>query len=190
MLNKFFLALLLSIFSISSFASNKPQVLITTNKGDIQLELDAEKAPRTVENFLQYVKSDFYAGTIFHRVIKGFMIQGGGFTEDLVKKQTLPEIPNEAFNGLKNNRGSIAMARTNMPHSATAQFFINTANNNFLNYSGKSMRGWGYSVFGKVTKGIEIVDNIENTRTGAKGIFPKDVPLDPVIILSVKIVKE
>jgi len=190
MLNKLFLALLLSIFSMQSFAGNKPQILITTNKGNIELELDTLKAPKTVANFMQYVKNGFYSGTIFHRVIKGFMIQGGGFTEDLVKKQTLPAIPNEAFNGLQNTRGSIAMARTNMPHSATAQFFINTANNDFLNYREKTMRGWGYTVFGKVTKGINIVDNIENSRTGAKGIFPKDVPLDPVVILSMKIINE
>ena len=118
------------------------------------------------------------------------MIQGGGFTEELIKKSTLPEIPNEAFNGLQNTRGSIAMARTNMPHSATAQFFINTKDNAFLNHSGKSMRGWGYTVFGKVTKGMDVVDTIENSRTGAKGIFPKDVPLEPVIILSMQIINE
>jgi len=190
MLNKIILLLFLSIFTTLSFAGDKPQVLITTNKGNIELELDSIKAPKTVDNFLQYVKNGFYSGTVFHRVIKNFMIQGGGFTEDLVKKQTLPEIPNEAFNGLQNVRGSIAMARTNMPHSATAQFFINTKNNGFLNHSGKSMRGWGYTVFGKVTKGIEVVDTIENSRTGAKGVFSKDVPLDPVIILSMKIIKE
>ena len=190
MLNKITLIFFLSVFTTYAFASKNPQVLITTNKGNIELQLNAEKAPKTVENFLLYVKNGFYTGTVFHRVIKNFMIQGGGFTEDLIKKSTLPEIPNEAFNGLQNTRGSIAMARTNMPHSATAQFFINTKDNAFLNHSGKSMRGWGYTVFGKVTKGMDVVDTIENSRTGAKGIFPKDVPLEPVIILSMQIINE
>ena len=190
MLKQLTLILFLSVFTTYAFASKNPQILITTNKGNIELQLNAEKAPKTVENFLLYVKNGFYTGTVFHRVIKNFMIQGGGFTEDLIKKSTLPEIPNEAFNGLQNTRGSIAMARTNMPHSATAQFFINTKDNTFLNHSGKSMRGWGYTVFGKVTKGMDVVDTIENSRTGAKGIFPKDVPLEPVIILSMQIINE
>ena len=190
MLNKITLIFFLSIFTTCTFANNNPQILITTNKGNIELELNAEKAPKTVANFLQYVNSGFYTGTIFHRVIKNFMIQGGGFTENLVKKNTLPEIPNEAFNGLQNTRGSIAMARTNMPHSATSQFFINTKDNDRLNHSGKSMRGWGYTVFGKVTKGIDVVDTIENSRTGEKGIFLKDAPLEPVIILSIQIINK
>jgi cyclophilin family peptidyl-prolyl cis-trans isomerase len=190
MLKRIFLALCLSTLSLTSFASNNPHVLITTNKGTIELELDSTKAPLTVENFLNYIKNGFYSNTVFHRVIKGFMIQGGGFTEDLVKKDNLPEIPNEAFNGLKNTRGSIAMARTNMPHSATSQFFINTADNSFLNHSQKSMQGWGYAVFGKVIKGMAVVDIIENSRTGAKGVFSSDVPLDTVMIEKMEIIQK
>ena len=190
MLKKIFLVLCLSGIPLSSYASTNTKVLINTNKGDIELELNKEKAPVTVENFLKYVNNDFYSGTVFHRVIKGFMIQGGGFTTDLVKKETMPAIPNEAFNGLENSRGTIAMARTNAPHSATAQFFINTVDNKFLNHKGKNMRGWGYTVFGKVTKGMNIVEEIENSRTGAKGIFPKDVPLDSVIILKMEVITD
>ena len=190
MLNKIILALFLSLFSMQAFSSDKTLVLITTNKGNIEIELDAVKAPKTVANFLQYVNNGFYSGTVFHRVIKNFMIQGGGFTEDLEKKDTLPEIPNEAFNGLQNTRGSIAMARTNMPHSATAQFFINTKDNGFLNHSGKSMRGWGYTVFGKVTKGINVVDTIENSRTGAKRSFSKDVPIETVVINKITVIEQ
>lgn len=190
MLKRLLLALCFSAISLSSFASSNPHILITTNKGNIELELDSAKAPVTVENFLNYIKSGFYSNTVFHRVIKKFMIQGGGFTEDLAKKDTMPPIPNEAFNGLKNTRGSIAMARTNMPHSATSQFFINTADNKFLNHSQKSMQGWGYAVFGKVTKGMEVVDIIENSRTGANGVFPSDVPLEPVIIKNIEIIQK
>ena len=190
MLKKIILTLCLSVFTFSSYASTDPKVLITTNKGEIELVLNKAKAPVTVDNFISYVKSDFYSGTVFHRVIKSFMIQGGGFTENLVKKDTMPPIQNEAYNGLKNSRGTIAMARTNMPHSATAQFFINTVNNSFLNHRGKTMRGWGYTVFGKVTKGMDVVDKIEQSRTGAKGVFSQDVPLDPVIIEKMEIINE
>ncbi|MBQ4326633.1 MAG: peptidylprolyl isomerase, partial [Mailhella sp.] len=133
-------------------------VTLQTNKGDIVLELDAEKAPKTVANFLEYAKAGFYDGTIFHRVIPGFMIQGGGFTADMAQKPTNAPIENEANNGLKNDTYTIAMARTQAPHSATAQFFINVANNGFLNFKAPTMQGWGYAVFGKVVKGQEVVD--------------------------------
>ena len=135
---------------------------IKTNLGNIELELDAEKAPKTVENFLKYVKTGFYDGTIFHRVISGFMIQGGGFEPNMNQKETLDPIENEADNGLSNLVGTIAMARTNDPHSATAQFFINTADNLFLNHTEKNSRGWGYAVFGKVSSGLEVVKKIES----------------------------
>jgi cyclophilin family peptidyl-prolyl cis-trans isomerase len=162
--------------------AENPGVSMQTSKGTITLELDAEKAPKTVENFLRYVDDGFYDGTVFHRVIGGFMIQGGGYTEDLEKKTTRDPVGNEADNGLKNERGTIAMARTNDPHSATAQFFINLENNAFLDHSGKNRRGWGYAVFGKVTDGMDVVDSIAAIRTGPKGPFPKDVPLEPVVI--------
>lgn len=170
-------------------ASSTPRVVIDTNRGAIEVELYPQQAPKTVANFLNYVKQDFYAGTVFHRVIKGFMIQGGGFTTELERKDTLPPVENEAFNGLPNKRGSIAMARTNQPHSATSQFFINTVDNAFLNFRGKTMRGWGYTVFGQVTKGMDVVERIENSRTGAGGVFSQDVPLDTVIINSIKIIQ-
>ncbi len=170
-------------------ASSNPQIVINTNRGAIELELYPQQAPKTVANFLNYVKQDFYAGTVFHRVIKNFMIQGGGFTQDLQRKDTLAPVENEAFNGLPNKRGSIAMARTNQPHSATSQFFINTADNQPLNFRGKTMRGWGYTVFGQVTRGMDVVERIENSRTGAGGVFSQDVPLDTVIINSIKIIQ-
>jgi len=191
--------LILSLFSFSlhsvaaeqaaESASSNPRVVIDTNQGAIEVELYPQQAPKTVANFLNYVKQDFYAGTVFHRVIKGFMIQGGGFTQDLQRKDTLAPVENEAFNGLPNKRGSIAMARTNQPHSATSQFFINTADNAFLNFRSKSMRGWGYTVFGQVIKGMDVVERIENSRTGAGGVFSQDVPLDTVIINSIKIIQ-
>lgn len=190
MLKKIILSLSLLTLSLSVSASNNPTVRMVTNKGNIEIVLNAEKAPESVDNFLKYTKNNYYNGTIFHRVIKGFMIQGGGFTKDLQRKKTSAPIPNEADNGLKNDRGTIAMARTNDPQSATAQFFINTANNNSLNHTGKSMRGWGYAVFGKVTKGLDIVDSIENTKTGARGMFPSDVPMSDIIIEKVEIITE
>jgi len=190
MLKKILLSLVLFSLSFTTFASDTPQVRIVTNKGNIEIELNQAKAPESVKNFLQYAKSDYYNGTIFHRIIKSFMIQGGGFDKDLQRKQVKSPIPNEAFNGLKNDRGTIAMARTNMPHSATAQFFINTVNNDFLNHTSKSSRGWGYAVFGKVTKGMEVVDSIENTKTGPRGMFPSDVPVTDIIIQKVEIIKE
>lgn len=190
MLKKIILSLSLLTLSLSVSASNNPTVRMVTNKGNIEIELNAEKAPKSVTNFLHYANSNYYNDTVFHRIIKGFMIQGGGFTKDLQRKKTGASIQNEADNELKNDRGTIAMARTNDPHSATAQFFINTANNNSLNHTGKNMRGWGYAVFGKVTKGMDIVDSIENTKTGARGMFPSDVPVTDIIIEKVEIITE
>lgn len=159
-----------------------PQVKLETNFGDIILELYPDKAPKSVANFLEYVNRDFYNNTIFHRVIDGFMIQGGGFTPDLEKKPSNPPVENEADNKLKNLTGTIAMARTSAPHSATNQFFINVADNAFLDYSGPTARGWGYTVFGKVISGMAVVDQIRKLPTGASGPFRKDVPASPVII--------
>ncbi|HEV3427970.1 MAG TPA: peptidylprolyl isomerase [Paraburkholderia sp.] len=156
-------------------------VELHTNHGVIKLELDAEKAPKTVANFLEYVKSGHYSGTVFHRVIDGFMIQGGGFEAGMKQKPTQAPIENEANNGLKNVRGSIAMARTNDPHSASAQFFINVADNDFLNHSSPTPQGWGYAVFGKVVDGLDVVEKIKSVKTGSKG-FHQDVPVDDVVI--------
>jgi cyclophilin family peptidyl-prolyl cis-trans isomerase len=158
-------------------------VLMQTSKGDIALELDSAKAPETVKNFLRYVDEGFYDGTIFHRVIKNFMIQGGGFTPAMSQKKTHDPVKNEAKNGLKNTRGTIAMARTSDPHSATAQFFINHKDNDFLDYPGQD--GWGYTVFGKVTKGMEVVDAIAAAPTGTRG-SSRDVPTETITILTVK----
>ena len=156
-------------------------VTLKTNHGDITLELFADKAPKTVENFLSYVKDGFYHGTIFHRVIDGFMIQGGGMTPDMEQKTTKDPIENEANNGVANAAGTIAMARTNDPHSATAQFFINVKDNDFLNFSSESMNGWGYCVFGKVTAGMDVVEKIKNVKTGNYG-YHQDVPVEAVVI--------
>ncbi|MFN4999538.1 MAG: peptidylprolyl isomerase [Betaproteobacteria bacterium] len=157
-------------------------VVLTTSMGAITLELDAKKAPKSVENFVAYVKAGHYDGTIFHRVMDNFMIQGGGFNDKMVQKPTKAAIKNEADNGLKNNKYTIAMARTNDPHSATAQFFINVADNDFLNFSSPTERGWGYAVFGKVTAGMDVVDNIKKVKTGNNG-FHQNVPLESVTIL-------
>ena len=156
-------------------------VELHTTAGVIRLELDEEKAPLTVANFVDYVNAGHYDGTVFHRVIKGFMIQGGGFEPGMKQKPTKGEIQNEANNGLKNDKYTIAMARTSAPHSASAQFFINTTNNGFLNFKSESAQGWGYAVFGKVVAGTEVVDQIEKVKTGRKG-FHDDVPKDDVII--------
>ncbi len=156
-------------------------ITLKTTLGDIVIELDYEKAPETAKNFENYVKSGFYKGTIFHRVIKGFMIQGGGLTADMSQKETEAPIKNEADNGLKNERGTIAMARTNDPHSATAQFFINTVNNGFLNFRSKDLSGWGYCVFGKVVKGMDVVDKIEQCRTTTVSYY-QDVPVETIEI--------
>lgn len=168
--------------------SDSPQVRLDTDKGAITLELNRAAAPKTVDNFLQYVESGFLNGTIFHRVIKGFMIQGGGFTADMSQKKTLPPIQNEADNGLSNLRGTIAMARTQDPHSATAQFFINTKDNVPLNHTAKSGRGWGYCVFGKVVDGMAVVDAIENAATGFKAGH-QDVPIEKIAINTAVLIK-
>lgn len=167
---------------------NTMQVSLKTNKGEILLELDGKNAPNTVENFVQYVKDGHYNGTIFHRVIKGFMIQGGGFNPDMDQLPTRAPIMNEADNGLKNNKYTIAMARTMDPDSATAQFFINTNDNDFLNFKSQTPQGWGYAVFGKVIKGQEVVDAIEGVATTRK--YPHDdVPVEAVIIEKAELVK-
>lgn len=167
-------------------ASNSAVVAVNTSKGIIRIELNAEKAPRTVANFLQYVDGKHYDGTIFHRVIADFMIQGGGMDAAMREKATRAPIPNEADNGLANDRGAIAMARTQDPHSASAQFFINTADTNgFLNHRAKTPQGWGYCVFGKVVEGMEVVDAIRRVRTGRKGMHD-DVPVEPVTIDSIR----
>jgi peptidyl-prolyl cis-trans isomerase B (cyclophilin B) len=163
-------------------------VIIRTTFGDITLELDADKAPKTVENFLNYAREGFYDGTIFHRVIDNFMIQGGGFNADMSQKDSGEPIENEADNGLKNDFGTIAMARTMDPHSATAQFFINIKDNDFLNHSGKNMQGWGYAVFGKISEGAEVLEKIRAVPTTSRGGH-QDVPQDPVIIETVDIIE-
>lgn len=163
-------------------------VILKTSMGDITLELDAAKAPKTVENFVAYVKAGHYDGTIFHRVMDNFMIQGGGFTDKMVQKPTKASIQNEADNGLKNNKYTIAMARTSDPHSASAQFFINVADNDFLNFSSPTSRGWGYAVFGKVSAGTDVVDKIKKVKTGTNG-FHENVPLEPVTILKAQLVQ-
>ncbi|KMZ13062.1 Peptidyl-prolyl cis-trans isomerase PpiB [Candidatus Burkholderia humilis] len=156
-------------------------VELHTNHGVIKLELDADKAPKTVENFLNYVKKSRYDNTVFHRVVDGFMIQDGGFEPGMNQKPTDAPINNEANNGLKNDNGTIAMARTNDPHSATAQFFINVKDNDFLNHSSPTPQGWGYTVFGKVIEGMDVVEKIKKVKTGSKG-FHQDVPTDDVVI--------
>jgi len=161
---------------------SNPQVeLVIKGQGTITLELDRAKAPKSVENFIGYVKSGHYDNTVFHRVIPGFMVQGGGFEPGMTQKPTGAEIENEANNGLKNDKYTVAMARTSAPHSATAQFFINIADNGFLNHTAPSAQGWGYAVFGKVIAGTEVVDKIKAVKTGRKG-FHDDVPLEDVII--------
>lgn len=161
-------------------------VVLHTTHGDITLELNADKAPATVANFLEYAKSGFYAGTIFHRVIDGFMIQGGGMEVNMSQKATRGHVKNEANNGLKNDIGTIAMARTMDPHSATAQFFINVKNNDFLNFKSETPQGWGYCVFGKVTEGMDVVNKIKGVKTGSKSGH-QDVPVDAIIIQSVTV---
>ncbi len=161
-------------------------VEVKTNHGNFTIELDAGKAPKSVANFLAYVDAKHYDGTVFHRVIPTFMIQGGGFDAQLEKKSVRAAIENEADNGLKNLRGTVAMARTSEPHSATSQWFVNTVDNAFLDHQAKAGPGWGYAVFGKVTAGLETVDQIKAVKTGSGGPFAKDCPLSPVIIESVR----
>ncbi len=162
------------------------QVIIQTTLGSFTIALDASRAPATVENFLRYVDDGHYDGTIFHRVIDGFMVQGGGYDAAYGRKPTRAPVRNEADNGLANKRGTVAMARTSDPHSATAQFFVNLVDNAFLDHKAKNDRDWGYAVFGKVVAGMDVVDRIAKVRTGAGGPFPKDAPLDRVEILSAR----
>ena len=165
-----------------------PKIKIETTLGDITLELDAAKAPTSTENFLSYVKDGHYDGTIFHRVIPNFMVQGGGMNPDMSEKESKASIKNEANNGLKNLRGTVAMARTNDPHSASSQFFINVKDNAFLDHKSEDMQGWGYAVFGKVVDGMDVVDKIEKVETGTTG-FHQDVPKDAVILNKVTVVE-
>lgn len=174
--------------SLSLVSQATETVIIETSVGDITLELDDQKAPASVENFLAYAVSGFYNGTIFHRVIKDFMIQGGGFTADYERKPTNSPVKNEANNGLKNTKYSIAMARTADPHSATSQFFINTKDNGFLNFTRESGNGWGYAVIGNVSKGFEVVDALNKVSTGSGGPFRSDVPRETVIIKAVRLI--
>lgn len=165
-----------------------PTVKIETSKGDIVIQLDSENAPISTKNFIQYVQDEFYNGTIFHRIIPGFMIQGGGMLPDMSEKSTRSPIKNEADNGLANDRGTIAMARTNVPDSASSQFFINVKDNSFLNHTSKSMQGWGYAVFGKVTEGMDVVDAIVEAPRTRKG-YHDDVPVDTIEIKAVTVVE-
>lgn len=184
--------LIVTMFGMSKFAYAEtvaPRVRLETNYGVIVLEFDQQAAPKTVENFLGYVRDGFYNGTIFHRVIKEFMIQGGGFTTDMQRKSTEDPIQNEADNGLKNLSGTIAMARTSDLHSATSQFFINTVDNPYLDHKAKTSQGWGYCVFGKVIEGMDVVKEIEAVKTTTKGLY-KDVPVETVIIEKAEIVEE
>lgn len=163
------------------------QVKMQTNQGDLVIQLDTEKAPETAQNFLNYVKAGFYDGTLFHRVINGFMIQGGGFIPGMKEKPTQAPIKNEGSNGLKNSIGSIAMARTPDPHSATSQFFINVANNDFLNYSAPTPQGFGYCVFGQIIEGMEVINKIKTVKTGRSG-HHQDVPVEDVVIISASVI--
>jgi peptidyl-prolyl cis-trans isomerase B (cyclophilin B) len=169
--------------------ADNPKVRMETTKGTVLIELYTDKAPGTVENFLRYVNAGKYDGTIFHRVIKDFMNQGGGFTPDFKKVETFAPIKNEADNGVKNTRGTIAMARTGEPHSATNQFFINTADNAFLDHTGKTMRGWGYCVFGTVVDGMDVMDRIAKVQTGSGGPFNQDVPQEEILIQKISVIE-
>ena len=179
--------LVVAAISLPAGATDKPapnpKVVLDTSKGRIVLELYLQKTPETVVNFLSYVDAKFYGGTIFHRVIPNFMIQGGGFTAGMQRKPGKAPIKNEADKGLKNDRGTIAMARTGDPHSATAQFFINSVNNDFLNHRNKTQQGWGYAAFGRVVEGMDVVDAISAVKTTRRGMY-RDVPVEPVVIKS------
>jgi peptidyl-prolyl cis-trans isomerase B (cyclophilin B) len=184
--------IIVALLCVAQFVQASPAspcVRLETNKGVIVIELDSKAAQKTVENILGYVRDGFYNGTVFHRVIKGFMIQGGGFAPDMQQKPTRDPVVNEADNGLKNLRGTVAMARTMVPHSATAQFFINTVDNAFLDYKGKTTEGWGYCVFGKVIEGMNVVDAIEGVSTTSKAGH-RDVPSSPVVIQRATIVEK
>ena len=176
----------LTAMAPAALAAGETHVMLTTSAGNIELALDSQKAPVSSQNFVDYVNSGYYNNTIFHRVINGFMIQGGGFEPGMNQKETKEAIKNEANNGLKNTRGTLAMARTQAPHSATAQFFINVADNDFLNFSGESLQGWGYCVFAEVVEGMDVVDKIKGVATGRSGMH-QDVPKEDVIITSVTV---
>lgn len=184
------IAALALTLNIQLAQAENPKVKLETSKGTMIIELYPDKAPKTVENFLTYVNAGAYDGTIFHRVIKDFMNQGGGFTPDFKKVETSSPVQNEADNGLKNLKYTVAMARTGEPHSATNQFFINTGDNAFLDYSGKSMRGWGYTVFGKIVEGQNIAGAISRVPTGPGGPFSKDVPRTEILITKMTEIKE
>ena len=183
------MCLLLAILGNTVMSEANPKIQFETSKGNIVIQLDAEKAPKTVENFLTYVKSGHYDGTIFHRVIPSFMIQGGGFDVDMKQKSTNATIQNEANNGLKNIKGSISMARTSAPHSASSQFFINVTDNGMLDFTSESPQGWGYAVFGQVIEGLDVVLTIEGVATGNRGGH-QDVPLEPVVIQKATVLKQ
>ncbi len=183
------LALLFTLFTQSALAAN-PEVKMVTSKGTVIIELYPDKAPKTVKNFLNYVNTNAYDGTIFHRVIKNFMVQGGGFSPDFKKTPTNAPVENEADNGLQNLKYTLAMARTSDPHSATNQFFINTKDNNFLDFTSKTPRGWGYTVFGKVIKGQNVIDSINRVKTSARGPFASDVPVNTIIIRKMTEIKK
>lgn len=178
-----FTALLLLV-SVPALAEDRPRIMLQTTEGRIVFELDSVRAPTSVENFVDYVESGFYNDTLFHRVIDGFMVQGGGFNADFMKKQTKSPIRNEANNGLKNKAYTVAMARTNSPHSATSQFFINTVDNVSLDHVSPDNRGWGYAVFGRVIDGFDVVDKISSVATGSQGPFRQDVPKESIFIKS------
>jgi peptidyl-prolyl cis-trans isomerase A (cyclophilin A) len=182
-MHRLFLLVFAFLFSVAAQAAN-PQLEVKTSQGTLLIELYQDKAPKSVENFLQYARDGFFNGTIFHRVIPDFMIQGGGFTADMKQKETRATIQNEAKNGLKNELGTLAMARTSDPHSASAQFFINVKDNAFLDFPSRD--GWGYAVFGKVVQGLDVVQKIARVPTGRSGYF-SDVPTTPVVIESVKL---
>lgn len=186
-MKSFLATLLLGLSMTLANAAEAPRVVLDTSMGMITLELNPAKAPKTVENFLQYVKDKQYDGVVFHRVIKGFMVQGGGFEPGMSQKPTGSTIQNEASNGLKNDKYTVAMARTSDPHSATAQFFINASNNEFLNFKSETQQGWGYAVFGRVVSGNDVIDAIEQVRTGNRGGH-SDVPLEDVVITSAHVV--
>jgi peptidyl-prolyl cis-trans isomerase B (cyclophilin B) len=184
-----FVFLLLAGLCLSFSSAHAQQVKLATTLGDITIEVDAQKAPGSAENFLRYVRDGFYNGTIFHRVMDGFMIQGGGFDESFTKKAPRAAIRNEANNGLKNRRGTLAMARTGDPHSATAQFFINVVDNSFLDHTAQTSRGWGYAVFARVVEGMDVVDRIKSVATG-KQSGRQNVPTTAVVITSATVVGE